>query len=255
MRGTRSTTWLTWPLAAVVLVSACTTTGGGAPITAPAVSIAPTVTPDLPSSSPAQAPARPHVLSVDSGEYWRIVGGGGEMSQRFGTLPSLAAATDLVVVGTVVDLREGREIAFSESGETMYLAELRVAVDDVLRGSLISPPDEPGVAVVETSFLGFARNPEQLAQMQASTPVGSRVVLFLVNAEADADRRGAPDHPPYRTADHVYVLPNGIDAVVRDDGGNVAVDPGSDAPGWLVELQGRRFVDAVRSIRETVGRS
>lgn len=258
MPGTRFTTRLTWAVTAVAaaaLVAACTTTGGAAAGTAPASSTAPSVTPSPSSLPPAQVPDRPEVPNVEAGEFWRIVGGDNEMSQRFSTLPSLAAAADVVVVGTVAGLREGREVAFSESGETMYLAELRVAVDEVLHGNLISSPDEPGVAVVETSFQGFAPNPEQLAQMRESTPVGSRVVLFLVNAEADADRRGAPDDAPYRTADHVYVLPNGTEAVVRDDGGTVAVGPGPDAPRWQVELQGRRFDDAVRSIRETVARS
>lgn len=255
MRGTRFTTRLTWVVAVAALFAACTTAGGAAPDTAPASSSPLPITHSPTSSLAARVLDRPDVPGVEAGEFWRIVGGDNEMSQPFGTLPSLAAAADVVVVGTVAGLRKGREVAFSESGETMYLAELRVAVDEVLRGNLISPPEEPGVAVVETSFLGFAPNPEQLAQMRESTPVGSRVVLFLVNAEADADRRGAPDDAPYRTADHVYVLPNGTEAVLRDDGGTVAVDPGPDAPKWQVELQGRRFGDAVRSIRETVTRS
>lgn len=155
---------------------------------------------------------------------------------------------DLVAVGVVTEFRDGRRMFFPETNETVYMAEVRVRVSDTLRGTLISPDDAPGTVVVETS-IGFGPNPSLFAGLDASAPIGSRVVLFLVNKEADAVRRGSPPDAPYRGEAYYYGLSNGIQASIRDEAGTAGVGPGAEAAPWLAKIKDRPFDRVVRDIR------
>lgn len=202
--------------------------------------------PQLSASIPAVIPAPPR---LDSGQFWAAIGGGDEMSQSFGTLDALVRSTDVAVVGEVTDFREGRTINFPETGETMYLAEVRVRVEQTLGGKVISPAAEPGIVVVETAFLGFSPDPSRLAEVKASAPIGSRVILFLVNNEADADRHGSPADAPYRGEGFVYSLPHGVQAVIRDESGTARIGIGADEVSWLTSFDGRSFDLVARDIK------
>lgn len=183
---------------------------------------------------------------MNPGEFWASIGGG-ENAETFESLAAVIRASDLVAVGTVREFRDGRRIFFSETGETMYQAEVRVRVDEILHGSLISPRDDPGTVVVETS-LGFAPNPSRLAALQASAPVGNRVILFLLNINAASARNGdAPDRP--YLGEIYYFAPNGIQDAIWDAGGAAAIGSGAEAYPWLVRLKGQPFDGIVRDIR------
>lgn len=171
------------------------------------------------------------------------------MSQEFGTLDAVLESTDVAVVGEVTNFREGRAITFPETGESMYLAEVRVGLEETLRGKVVSPEAEPGVVVIESSFLGFSPNPSRLAEVTSSAPIGSRVLLFLVNVEADADRHGSPADAPYRGGDYLYVVPHGVQAVIRDESGVARIGPGAEDVPWLASLEGRSFDEVVREIK------
>lgn len=228
-------------------LAACTRAPGGGPTT-PIETAAPTQSPAIqsPASSEAVASApAPTVLAP--GAFWDRIGGG-EHAPSYDSLGSMIREADLVVVGEVTAFREGRQIVYAETNETGYMAEVRVRVSDTLRGTLISPDDAPGTAVLETS-MGFGPNPGLLAELDASTPIGSRVVLFLVNEEADAVRRGSPPDAPYRGVDYYYVLSNGNQAVIRDEAGGAGVGPRAEDTPWLTKMKGRPFDRVVRDIR------
>jgi hypothetical protein len=184
---------------------------------------------------------------MDAGEFWAQIGIRGENVESYDSLRSLINATDLVAVGTVIEFREGRRITFPETGETLYMAEVRVRVSDTLRGSLISPDDGPGTVVVETS-MGFFPDPPRLATLDASTPIGSRVVLFLVNATAAAVRQGFSPDAPY-AGETYYLLPNGVQAAIRDESGVAGIGPGAEAWPWLAKFKGQSFDRVVRDIQ------
>lgn len=184
---------------------------------------------------------------MDSGEFWAHIGGRGENVESFDSLGSLIRDADLVVVGEVTEFRDGRRIVFPETGETIYTAEVRVRVSDTLRGSPISPSNSPGTVVVETS-MGFLPDPSRLAALEASTPIGSRVILFLVNKSADAVRHGFSPDAPY-AGEIYYFLRNGVQSAIRDDAGTAGIGPGAENPPWLAKLKGRPFDKVVSDIR------
>jgi hypothetical protein len=230
----------------VLALAACTRApGGGA--TEPIETSAPTQSPVVESpASPEAVVSAPAPTLLDPGQFWDRIGGG-ENAPSYDSLGSLIRDADLVVVGVVTEFRDGRRIVFPETGETMYTAEVRVRVSDTLRGTLISPDDVPGTVVVETS-IGFGPNPHAMAELGASTPVGNRVVLFLVNTNAAADRNGSPPDAPYR-GEIYYLLPNGTQAAIWDEAGTANVGPGSEATPWLAKFKGQPFDRVVRDIQ------
>ena len=184
-------------------LAACTRAPGGGP-TEPIQTASPTPSPAIQSpASPEVVVSAPAPTVLAPGEFWDRIGGG-ENAPSFDSLGSMIRDADLVVVGVVTEFRDGRRMFFPETNETAYMAEVRVRVSDTLRGTLISPDDAPGTVVVETS-IGFGPNPSLFAGLDASAPIGSRVVLFLVNEEADAVRRGSPPDAPYRGEAYYYV--------------------------------------------------
>jgi hypothetical protein len=235
-------------IAAIVLtLAACTSAAGGATpgVRTPAPTETPSAQPPVTPSAIASAPAS---TLKDAGAFWTRIGGG-ENAETFDSLRSMIGASDLVMVGVVTEFRSGRQIAFPETGETMYMAEVRLRVSDTIRGSLRSPNDDPGSVVVETSF-GFSPDPSRLSAMEASTPVGSRVVLFLGNKAADAVRHGFPPDAPY-AGETYYFLLNGVQAAISDDAGIVAISPGAEDWPWLTGIKGRAFDRVVRDIKAT----
>ena len=229
--------------AVAITLVACTRAAGGA-------------TPGIETAAPAQttatsAPVSSEVIvsespSMDAGEFWARFGGG-ENAESYDSLGSIIRAADLVVVGEVTEFRDGRRIVFPETNETMYMVEVRVRVDDTLRGSLISPDDAPGTVVVETS-IGFGPNPLAMAELEASTPVGSRVVLFLLNTNAAADRNGSPPDAPYR-GEIYYLLPNGTQSAITDVAGAAGIGPGAEDWPWLAKFKGQPFDRVVQEIQ------
>lgn len=225
------------------MLTACSRAGGAAPGIETAVTTQSTITP---------APASPEVFvsaspSMDPGEFWAQVGGRGENIESFDSLGSLIRDADLVAVGVVTEFREGRRIAFPETGETIYMAEVLVRVSDTLRGSPISPSDSPGTVVVETS-MGFFPDPSRLAELEASTPIGSRVVVFLVNKSADAVLHGFSPDAPY-AGETYYLLRNGVQSAIRDDAGAAGIGPGAEDWPWLAKFKGQTFDRVVRDIQ------
>lgn len=231
----------------VLALAACTRAPGG-PATEPIETAAPTQSPISQSStSPEALASAPAPTVLAPGAFWDRIGGG-EHAPSYDSLRSMIREADLVVVGEVTAFREGRQIVYAETNETGYMAEVWVRVSDTLRGTLISPDDAPGTAVMETA-MGFGPNPGLLAELDASTPIGSRVVLFLVNEEADAVRRGAPPDAPYRGVNYYYVLSNGNQAVIRDEAGVAGVGPRAEDKPWLTKIKGRLFDQVVKDIR------
>ena len=229
-------------------LAACTRASGGGAVE-PNQTIVPTQSPvTQPSASTEAIDPVPAPTLFDRAQFWAQFGGG-ENAELYDSLGSIIRATDLVVVGEVTEFREGRQIVFPETNETMYMVEVRVRVDDALRGSLISPDDAPGTVVVETS-IGFGPNPHAMADLGSSFPVGNRVVLFLVNTNAAADRNGSPPDAPYR-GEIYYLLPNGTQAAIWDEAGTAGVGPGSEATPWLAKFKGQPFDKVVRDIRAT----
>lgn len=182
------------------------------------------------------------------GEFWASVGGG-ENAETFESLAAVVRASDLIAVGSIKEVRDGRRIFFPETGETTYQAEVRVQVDEILHGTLTSPTDDPGTVVVEAS-LGFGPNPSRLAALQANAPVGKPVVLFLLNINADSARHGFGADRPYLGEIYYFAL-NGIQDAIWDDGEATAIGPGGEAWPWLTKLRGQPFERVVRDIRAT----
>lgn len=105
-----------------------------------------------------------------------VNGGGGGGGYAFSGLAEMAAASDLVVKGTITDLGPGRVIAPGYDGEApLRFAQLTLAVERVFTGS---PPGD----VVMIEDLGYA---DELALGYAEPPpplhlkVGDIVVAFV----------------------------------------------------------------------------
>ncbi len=183
---------------------------------------------------------------MDPGEFWAQIGGRGENVESFDSLGSLIRDADLVAVGVVTEFREGRRIAFPETGETIYMAEVLVRVSDTLRGSPITPSDSPGTVVVETS-MGFSPDPSRLAALEASTPIDSHAVLLLVNKSADAVRHGFSPDASYADETY-YLLRNGVQSAIRDEGA-AGIGPGAEDWPWLAKFEDQPFDRVVRDIQ------
>lgn len=248
MRGTDLSRGLLVALVtcSILGVAACTARPAAAPVSAqpPATKISPPAT----SADPRET-AIPQVGPVDEDTFWAMVGGDAHV-ETFDSLKQIIASSDLIVVGEVVEFREGRRILIPETGDTMLMGEIRIKSAEVLRGRVESPPDSPGIVVVE-AIAGFSTDPSPFAVLDASTPVGRRVVVLLLNKADDAVRRGFPPDAPYAGKNY-YALLNGIQAVVRDDAGSAAVGYRAHEWAWLEGLKGRPFDDVLETIRAEV---
>ena len=184
------------------------------------------------------------------GDFWNYVGGIDQV-ETYDSLESIIDAADLIVVAEVVGFQDGRQIEFPESGETMYTAEVHARVTQALQGTPVTPPGEADTIVVETSY-GFSPDPAAVAALNASTPVGARMVLFLVNKTADAERSTAPPDAPFLGPEHLYLLLRGDQAAIRDEDGTARIGPGESTPAWVADLDGQQFDDVVREIEDSI---
>ena len=248
----RKVLWLSLTVLAIA-TAGCTREPGGAPAGgATPRPETPAPSQSVSAASPEASVSAPTPAVMDPGEFWDRIGGG-ENRESFDSLGSIIRATDVVVVGTVSEFREGRQIKFPETGETMYMAEVRVEVSETLRGRLISPSDGPGTIVIESS-VGFSPNPHYLAELEASTPIDSRVVLFLWNTNAAAARNGSSPDAPY-LGEVYYILFNGAQGVIRDEAGTAAIGPGAEALPWLAKFKGRSFDQVIKDVRAETARA
>ena len=190
------------------------------------------------------ADAPPESLGV--AEFWEYVGGT-DLVESYDSLAAMVEASDLVVDGIVSEFRDGRRIQIPGTGETLYEAELVIDMTASLHGEPV-PTGSPHTVTVEWSY-GFAKSPSRLAALQASAPIGSRVVLFLVNEAADAARHGIPDTPGADSG--YYLLLRGDQAAIWDEGGIARAGRGVESQPWLAGLDGAPFekvLDAVASV-------
>lgn len=193
-------------------------------------------------------PAQTNIISPPPGaigatEFWEYVGGT-DLVEAYDSLEAMTRASDLVLAGSVSEVRDGRRIVIPETGETVYTAEILVDVASRIRGVPISE-DPSGRVVAEVSY-GFSPNPERLATLQASAPIGGRVILFLVNKAADAARRGLPDTPG--ADQRHYALLRGDQAAIRDQSGTARAGRGVESYPWLAALDGSKFEKVLETI-------
>jgi hypothetical protein len=202
--------------------------------TAPALR---TTLPDPQETEAPQPKLEPHA-------FWARIGGD-DYVPTFSSTNEIVAKADTVVVGTVLGLRQTREIPVEETGETMYMMGVEIRVDEVIAGSVV-PGTDDGNLLVE-SLLAFEPAQARFDTLAASTPVGEQVMLFLWNKGEDAKRHGMkPDDP--LAGEQYYLMLGGFEGYIRNVNGKADVSP--DAPGqWIKRLAGRAFGDAVQEAR------
>ena len=231
--------------ATMFAASACTALPGASPTMSPSEEVPPTPT-TAPSTAPSETATA--VETMAPGDFWSYVGGVDQV-ETYDSLDAIIGAADLIVITEIVDVREGRQIEFPESGETMYMAELRARVTDVLQGTPVTPSDEGDTIIVEKSY-GFSPAPDRLSLLEASAP-SSRVVLFLVNKAADAVRHGFEPDAAY-AGEEFYLLLRGDQAAIRDEQGTAKIGPGESTPEWVDDLDGRSFDEVVSMIEDAI---
>jgi len=179
-------------------------------------------------------------------EFWARTGGT-DMVATFDSEAALLRAADLVVVGTLDRYEKGPTLKVSADGTLAYFSQMTLSVDQVVRGKLVSAAGAPDTVGV-IALLGFDWDQTRFSAYAASAPIGKRVVLFLYNSVA-ATIRGEEDPKTAGVGPEVYVMLNGSQAWIRDDGGAARVYAGEAASTWATAMAaGRSFDDVVKGL-------
>jgi hypothetical protein len=228
----------------------------------PSARSSPTPTP-TPRPSPSPAPSRtphPAATDIDPGgtavpqqpfgpdEFWYRTGGGAASMDTYASGPAMLRAADLVVVGTLDRYERGPTLPVAPDGTLAYFSQMTLSVTGVISGNPISAADAPGTVTV-IALQGFAWDLGQFRAYAASAPIGQRVVLFLRNSVAETVR-GGQDPKSAGVGPEVYVMLNGLQAWVRDDGGTARVYKGELGPRWMQALDGMSFEAVVQGFVE-----
>lgn len=172
-----------------------------------------------------------------SDRFWKPISFGGE-SPEWATVEEVVAASDLVVLGTVVDIRLGRRT--QEPGSLQFVLST-VAIDDVLKGVPISRAE--GTIDVEWAL----STGESLADVRAHVP-DHRVILYLYNQGLIAERAGHPEDIEFYQYQYIAVSPQ--QGTLRDIDGRahaiVAPDSPNEFPG---QFQGGPFDELLQATR------
>ena len=156
---------------------------------------------------------------------WADVGADALELEHYDSLPAMAAGSDAVVVGRIVDVAEGRSMG-GASGHPLHYAALTVEVEELVSGSL--PAGHAQRLTLEVPLFGGL---EMLDAVRSSLP-REESLFFLRN-------KGGPERAFYRLVE--------MDAVIVNRGGTAEVSVEED--GFMAALAGARFDDLVDESR------
>lgn len=198
-----------------------------------AVVPSPTAAP-LPTAAP--PPTAPPVAKLSTEQLWTSLFGGDPDQTVYPSMASMAADSDLIVLGSFKDVRPGPN-SVAGPGLENYMFTVDVSVEQVLLGD----PSLEGAVVPVAVFVGVD-SPDSdafagdIAQHAESVPP-EHGVLFLQNIVefySRFDPSAAKRHDP--TAYQVASL----QGMVRDNAGVVWV-PAAAPGGWPAALSGKPF--------------
>lgn len=178
----------------------------------------------------------PEVLDLSAwppDEFWLQVSPGGLAVYVYPSLAYMTQNVDLVVVGRIKEVLDGRPIPADAGAEGFGLGTITFSVEEVLRGDPVET--KPGLLQIEF-LMGDAR----LLPRYTSRIPPERVILFLMNKGLDAERNKQDPKGPLAGYD-VYAI-QGPQGYLR------VLDERIDSPigvedAWLADLDGRTYQD------------
>ena len=160
-------------------------------------------------------------------------------SERYSSLAELTSASDVIVRGTVVAVREGRTFG-DPTGTPLHYAAATIRIAEILGGTLEAPD-----AFELTLEIPLFDGPDSLGSTESSL-LGSEGIFLLRNKGESARAAGLP--AAEQIADTAFYRLVVFGAVIGNDAG--IADAGTDESGVLAALDGGSFTDAVERIRE-----
>lgn len=166
--------------------------------------------------------------------FWATVQGmEGLEAEHFETLEELYFDSDLVVLGTVSNVRPGRVFGEPEAAKGAWFPAGTLSIEKVLHSRSATQFD-----AVTIEFIAFDPSAAD-ALLQAS--ISDRGIFFLRNKGEEARRLG---EPASRVAEeNAFYRLTRSEAVILDDAGNALVSPATESQ-YLTAL-GEKSFDAV----------
>jgi hypothetical protein len=170
--------------------------------------------------------------------YWGWLAVVGSEVESYDSLRSMTAAADVVVVGHIADIREGRSFG-SETDGFVYYPQATLKVDRVLAGSPLAG-DETEL------LLEFATlEPPEMGVLRASL-IDISGVFFLRNKGVSAAMAGQPEGRQAIEADYYRVLcSNGW---LLPQGDRMVLPLAWEDSALVAELSGRKPTDVIDTI-------
>ncbi len=183
----------------------------------------------------------PEVLDLSpwpADEFWLQVSPGGMALYVYPSLTDMTKGVDLVVIGRVTEIADGRPIPAEAGAEGYGLGTIALSIEEVLRGEPVET--KPGIVSVEF-LMGDAR----LLPRYTSRIPSERVILFLMNKGLDAKRHGQDPNGPLAGYD-VYAI-QGPQGYLREVDGRIDAPIGLD-DAWLFDLDGQTFPEVRKQV-------
>jgi len=219
------------------VLAGCTVSSAGSSST-PGTEIATPRTDASPGGAPGAQETNVSASPYTPVDFWAGVAPGGFNDEHYDSLDQMTKAADLVMVGTVTQIRQDPSRHTGLSPSDGAFAQLDFNVEEVLSGA--PQVSSSGAIIVEL----FMTDPGQYDRFSAGLPT-ERVLIFLRNKAVEAKQNGWPDEGP--DTGHLYYRVVSDQGIVRDvDGLAVAPD---DEGGFLSDINLKTFDEVVAAIR------
>ena len=208
--------------------------GASSPTPVPTDAAPPTEALALDEPTPPEATTPTGTELERSDFFWNAVSGG-DWHNIYASLDEIVSDSDLIVVGSITDLRFGDTVrGFEVTRASVVLSEVLKGEPQTRNGSTITLQLPPVLPSEQNAILGSLPEHPHL--------------LFLYYAPSEAERDGVADTAPQEEL-YDYVMVNGVQGVLRNINEEARPLPGADLTPFPSDLDGRPFASVLADVR------